>query len=139
MRSGFVQESLYQCSHWRAKPAHIGGHLPVAWAGSQFVSTGLATILTSSNGRAWTAQRSGTSQNPYGKPLYGVVWSGSQFVAVGGQGIILTSPDGRAWTAQHSGTSQSLYGVAWAGGSRFVAVGDSGTILTSYLITAYSS
>jgi serine/threonine protein kinase len=72
----------------------------VAWSGSQFVVVGgsafggepsvgnttTGTILTSPDGRSWTAQHSGTSQF-----LYDVAWSGSQFVVVGGN-IILTSP-----------------------------------------------
>ena len=67
--------------------------------------------------------------------LSGIVWSGSQFAAVGGvggdrtSGTILTSSDGRTWTTQNVGTSP-LYNVAWSG-SQFVAVGARGTILTS--------
>jgi hypothetical protein len=72
----------------------------------------------------WHAQNSDTSEN-----LYGVTWSGSQFVAVG-TGAILTSPDGRTWTAQNSDTPQVLEGVTWSG-SQFVAVGYSGAIVTS--------
>lgn len=64
--------------------------------------------------------------------LSGVVWSGSQFVAVGYAGTIVTSPDGHTWTTQTSGTSNDLSGVAWSGSrSEFVAVGKAGTILTS--------
>jgi hypothetical protein len=52
----------------------------------------------------------------------GVVWSGTQFVAVGRQGIICTSPDGVVWTTRSSGTQIHLRSVIWAGG-QFVAVG----------------
>jgi hypothetical protein len=102
--------------------------------GSQFVAVGdNGTILTSPNGATWTPQNSGTSNS-----LWGVAWSGSQFVAVG-TNVILTSPNGATWTPQNSGTSNDLRGVAWVG-SQFVAVGDneknaedggSGIILTS--------
>jgi len=82
-------------------------------------------ILTSPDGRSWTAQPSGTS-----RALFDVAWSGSQFVVVGDGGTILTSSDGRSWTAQPSGTSLQLKSVVWSG-SEFVIVGDGGTILTS--------
>jgi len=71
-----------------------------------------------------TLQTSGTTN-----PLAGVVWSGTQFVAVGNPGI-LTSPDGITWTAQAAGSAYSLYGVAWSG-TLFAAVGTLGTIVTS--------
>jgi hypothetical protein len=45
------------------------------------------TILTSPDGRVWTAQQSGTAKN-----LWSVAWSGSQLVVVGRGGTILTSP-----------------------------------------------
>ena len=60
----------------------------VAWSGSQFVAVGTqGTILTSPDGRVWTAQQSGTAKN-----LWSVAWSGSQLVVVGRGGTILTSP-----------------------------------------------
>ncbi|MBI1766861.1 MAG: hypothetical protein HYR67_00625 [Bacteroidetes bacterium] len=63
-------------------------------------------------------------------PLSGVAWSGSQFVAVGGNGTIVTSSDGITWTPRTSGYN-SLSGVTWSG-SQFVAVDRwNGTILTS--------
>jgi hypothetical protein len=72
----------------------------VAWSGSQFVVVAdNGTILTSSDGRTWTAQHAqewlSHGQSP---DLQSVAWSGSQFVAVGDSGTILTSPDGRTWT-----------------------------------------
>ena len=83
------------------------------------------TILTSPDGVTWTARTSGTTQI-----LRGVVYGGSQFVAVGYNGTILTSPDGVTWTPQTSGTTNLLFGVGYDG-SQLVAVGDGGTILTS--------
>ena len=82
-------------------------------------------VLTSPDGRTW-----GAVQIPYAAELFSVVWSDSQFVAVGYGGTILTSSDGGAWITQNSGTAQELDGVAWSG-SQFVAVGVTGTILTS--------
>ena len=65
--------------------------------------------------------------------LNGIVWSGSQFVAVGGLYVaaIFTSPDGVAWTPQIPYTDYNpLHGIAWSG-NQFVAVGENGIILTS--------
>ncbi|MBI1821274.1 MAG: hypothetical protein HY036_00400 [Nitrospirae bacterium] len=59
-------------------------------------------ILTSPDGITWTARTSGTTNS-----LTGVVWSGSQFVAVGGnyQGVVvLTSPDGITWMTRATST-----------------------------------
>jgi hypothetical protein len=63
-------------------------------------------------------------------PLRAVAWSGSQFVAVGYQGVIQTSADGHTWIERESGTLRTLNAVAWCD-SVFVAVGERGTILIS--------
>jgi serine/threonine protein kinase len=118
----------------------LGGATGSAGAPAQANGNVTATVQARSNatvgaqtngslaGKMWHVQVSGTSQW-----LQDVVWSGSQYVAVGGEqpGTILTSPDGHTWTAHSSGTSQGLLGIAWSG-SQFVAVGGWGdTILTS--------
>jgi hypothetical protein len=58
--------------------------------------------------------------------MQAVTWSGSQFVAVGGDptvsGTIMTSADGATWTLRNSGTTAGLQGITWSG-SQFVAVG----------------
>jgi Protein of unknown function (DUF1566) len=110
-----------------ANPIPISG----AVSGSGLYIGGVSTAQTltvqgSSGGGIgsnWTTQASGTSND-----LYGVTWSGSQFVAVGANGTILTSSDGVNWTLQASGTSYSLSSITWSG-SKFVAVG--GVIVTS--------
>ncbi len=66
-----------------------------------------------------------TSEN-----INGIVWSGSQFVAVGNAGIILTSPDGSHWIFQNSPVIADLIAVAWLG-DQFVAVGAQDTVLSS--------
>jgi hypothetical protein len=118
---------------WHIQP-HPGPNVPlqdVAWSGSQLVVVSLSgIILTSPNGSTWTAQNSGASGS------IGVIWAGSQFVAVGYSGAngtvgtILTSPDGSTWTPHNSNTTHDLYDVAWSG-AQFVAVGNAGTIMTS--------
>ena len=74
---------------------------------------------------SYVSRTSGTSQN-----LFGVVSSGSQFVAVGAGGTVITSPDGTTWTARTSNTTQTLTAVAWCS-AQFVAVGNNGAVVTS--------
>jgi hypothetical protein len=65
--------------------------------------------------------------------LKSIVWTGTQFVAVGGGpngvGLILLSTDGFNWNVRSSGTP-TLNAITWTG-SELVAVGAAGTILTS--------
>ncbi len=74
------------------------------WGGSQFVIVGsCGNIFTSPDGRKWTWRDSGTKAQ-----LNDVVWTGSEYIAVGGGlvhgrtpkqsiGIILTSKDAIRW------------------------------------------
>ena len=79
----------------------------------------------------WTARASGTSDY-----LFSITWSGTQYVAVGGnnytssppRGTIVTSPDGITWTPSTKDVPGNLNCVVWSG-SKFVAVGDGGAIL----------
>lgn len=93
---------------------------------SSLTIIGLTYAPITVTGMPVTSQSSGTGNN-----LNGVVWSGTQFVAVGEAGTVLTSPDGVTWTSRSSGTADGLRSVAWSG-SKFVAVGGNpGTALTS--------
>ena len=111
----------------------------IIWNGSRFVVGSSNAILTSADGLVWT------QSTTMGGSIYGVVWSGAQFVAVGGDynetnntdtGFTLTSPDAFTWTARTSGTPYTFHDVAWSG-SQYVAVAGglshvtAGTILTS--------
>lgn len=106
----------------------------IAASDTQFVAVGEAgTILTSPDGRTWTARISGTDTW-----FLGAAWSPTlrQFIVVGDAGTILTSPDGLAWAPRTSGTTQRLNSVAWAPKrftfpDVFLAVGENGTALTS--------
>ncbi|MEO8102392.1 MAG: Ig-like domain-containing protein, partial [Betaproteobacteria bacterium] len=120
----------------------------VTWSGTQFVAVGDAglnfqtgsfntngTILTSPDGFAWTPRNAGALG-----PLYGINWSGAQYVAVGGHtstgSVIVTSPDAVTWTSRLPGINDTSYvfnhlsGISWSG-SQFVVVGDAGMIRTS--------
>jgi hypothetical protein len=106
--------------------------IPSAAAGSSFVIAGFSYVPISVTGMPVTARISGTTNR-----LNGVVWSGSQFVAVGDGGTILTSSDGATWSRQSSGTTKTLEGIAWSG-TQYAVVGDSGTVLTSPDGTAWT-
>jgi len=101
----------------------------IAWGNNQFIAVGSGTttptILSSPDGLNWTKQ----SVTAGGVPL-DIVWSGTQFVTVGGVGRILTSSDGVIWTQRVSGTTSMLNGITF-NGSLYVAVGNTGVILTS--------
>ncbi len=53
-----------------------------------------------------------------------ILWTGSQFVAVGVSGTVRTSPDGLTWTDHSTGTNFIYKSVAYSG-TRYVAVGNS--------------
>jgi Big-like domain-containing protein len=94
----------------------------VAWSPplQRFVAVGLGYVMTSSDdGVTWTPSSAAPIS---GRTLNGVIWAGTQFVAVG-NGTILTSPDGVAWTDRTAGTGAALRSVAWTG-SKLLAVGD---------------
>jgi hypothetical protein len=93
-------------------------------SGTFFAVGDTGTILSSTDGIAWTAHTSGTAANLNG------VTHGTIYIAVGDSGTILTSGDGNTWTARTSGTPNPLRQVA-AFGSIIVAVGDGGAVVTS--------
>lgn len=92
--------------------------------GLDFYSTTIPLIATSTDGVTWTKL-----PQTFSADLRSIVWSGTQFVAVGTRlgeslaaGIALTSPDGLTWTATTIDVVSTLKDVAW-NGVRFVAVG----------------
>lgn len=106
--------------------------LAVAFGNSSFVAVGEAeTVVTSPTAATWTHQTESQVGN-----LQGLVWSGTQFVAVGFDSsvtasVIVTSPDGVTWTSRAvSANNRSLNAVTF-GQSEYVAVGGFGTIVTS--------
>ena len=102
----------------------------MAWNGASLIAVGglarqgAVFTFTVPDTTVWTE-----SGGDLKKPLRSVIWTGAQFVAVGGEGGVAISPDGVTWSEQRSGGFQDLLGVTW-NGSLFVAVGD-GVMFTS--------
>ncbi|MBN2507564.1 MAG: hypothetical protein JXQ71_12805, partial [Verrucomicrobia bacterium] len=93
--------------------------------GLYVVTGGSGTVLTSTNGLAWTSQ-----STPAACLLSSVTeWPGG-LVATGDDGTLLTSPDGAHWTLLPRVTTNWLYRVRYLNGT-LVAVGEQGVILTS--------
>ena len=114
--------------NWTPRDAGgLNGLFDVAWGNNQFVAVGYGqNVLTSPNGVTWTPHTlDGSSYY-----LKGIVWSGSQFAAIGyeyvnggsAKGVVFTSPDGVAWTRRNVNAAGLLESVAWSG-NRFIAVG----------------
>jgi hypothetical protein len=102
----------------------------VTWGNSLFVAVGdSGEPLISRDGLDWTAHYASVL------PLYDVVWSGAEFVAVGpglstGALAVCTSSDGVTWLSRSLPEESYPYAITWTG-SQFVTVGSAGMIMTS--------
>jgi hypothetical protein len=116
-------------AHWTEQSLPVVSGSPITlmgvmWSASRslFVAVG-DDIFTSTDAVTWTERPPGFSGT-----LMDVIWTGSQFIAVGGDGrggAVLTSPDGFTWTLEQVPSnivSPILHGVA-ASSARIVAVG----------------
>jgi len=63
-------------------------------------------------------------------PLYDVIWTGKQFIAVGEQGLMMTSGDGIKWTETSAPTKESMYRIIRANDTYYVT-GSNGLIMSS--------
>jgi len=63
-------------------------------------------------------------------PLFDVIWTGSQFYAVGYNGLVMTSPDGSKWTKAASPTKETITRIIQAGGTYYIT-GSNGLIMAS--------
>jgi hypothetical protein len=114
---------------WTRRTSGVtAGLREVAFGAGAFVAVGPnRTVLTSPDGVEWTP-RHVPSDVP--SLLLAVAFTGTQFVAVGGDpsgalpsgSAVLTSPDGLAWTRRAAPTSEALRDVA-VGAGRILAVG----------------
>lgn len=97
--------------------------LAVVWDGLTFVSAGFGSgWATSLDGLAWTSQQNSVLL-PVNNTVRGLVWTGSQIIAVGDGGSVSTRTGAGNWVRTvTAGTFAPLRGVAWSG-SIFAAVG----------------
>lgn len=63
-------------------------------------------------------------------PLNDVIWTGKQFLAVGGEGLMMTSKDGIKWTETASPTKESIYRIIQAKDTYYIT-GSNGLIMSS--------
>jgi hypothetical protein len=97
------------------------------------VTAGIITVIVTSGpglGGRWSPRASGVRAD-----LHAVIWTGSQYVAVGDSGRVLLSANGVNWnTSSVQSPKSRLRGIAWTG-QQLVAIGrnkqDSGEIFTS--------
>jgi len=128
----FSALTVLTVSDWTDRGNTGGDPRRIVWDGRQFLvlGGGNGSFSYSSDGINWQSRSTGITA-----PLNDVIWTGSQYVMVGGYytvccySRILTSPDGIVWTERTSGT-YALQSVAWSG-TQFVAVGDEGAVITS--------
>jgi hypothetical protein len=121
--------------------------MTVAASASTLVAVGAnGTVLTSTNGSAWTSR----SLPDYSGNIYldGAAWDGARFHIVGDDydfgisawvAVIYSSPDGVTWTRRYKSTSGGGLHAAASSGSASVAVGNSGTVLRTTDGTNWSS
>jgi hypothetical protein len=123
--SGVVVTSL-DGETWTARSTGTSADLTsIASSADVVVMTqyGTSTVFTSSDLVTWTPRDAGPSA---ASGLSSIIWTGDEFVAVGG--AIVTSTDGASWTARAPGTPYWLSGVA-QGGAQLVAVGGYGGLV----------
>lgn len=125
---------------WTRVPRFTGiGLRMVAWNGSAFFTRGDAaqgsdSVFTSPDGEHWTARY---SRPESGAEVDGLVWTGSQFLALGGYpNSVWSSPDGLAWTMRDTGGA--YFKDAVQAGGRLIAVGGDGRISVSGDGTAWA-
>ncbi|HWI81790.1 hypothetical protein [Ramlibacter sp.] len=127
---------------WTARTSGVGHVLrSVASSPARFVAvgdngSGEAIVIGSADGVAWSVQyRSTTASSRLAK----VIWTGTQFVAVGQEGragaggmyaLVLTSPDGMTWT-QRAPRTIELGETGFPVENNMTSVASSGTLLVA--------
>ena len=116
-------------------PAFVGDIRALAHGNSLWVAAGkngtqITALFSTDDGITWSAATFATAQ---AGALTGVTWTGTQWVAVGGNGsagFYLTSVNGSTWTTPVS-TAYPLNAVASDGAGKLLIAGDAGTLLYS--------
>jgi hypothetical protein len=150
----YLRAIVWQNGKYFAVGRNGGGPNCVVGQACPQIVTGVAdVILSSTDGVNWSSSiGSNSSFNPpFGSELTGILWAGTQFIAVGDTltgttadgynvGNIITSPDGVNWTSRptvapavgglYVALFDTLDSIAFSG-SQYVAVGANGSVYTS--------
>ena len=109
----------------------------IEWDGSKYVAVGnefgltlRAVAVTSTDGATWSVQTLAEFDPMSPRPVEGLAWSGSRFVATALFGTVYTSADGIAWTPVQVQPDLINLRIA-SDGTRFVLVANDATVYTS--------
>jgi hypothetical protein len=115
----FISAASPDGVQWTVRPIGFTASTPplatdtLATDGRTWVLTIFSQLMTSTDGATWQS-----ASVPAALGLNAVIWTGAEFIAVGGGGMA-TSADGTVWSTQ---PAVDLAAAVWAG-DRFVAVG----------------
>ena len=116
---------------WQSTPIPVDDPHHVLGIAGMFVSVGYrggavpSVVFRSRNGTVWT----GTATKHQGE-INGATWTGSEYIAVGEDGLIATSTQGTDWQLQQQAEQTNLYTVRWLG-DEFFAIGYLGASMRS--------
>ncbi|MDB6139063.1 MAG: hypothetical protein JWO94_2135, partial [Verrucomicrobiaceae bacterium] len=134
---GAVAASTASGATWTEKPNPATRYMnSIVYTGSGYIAAASHSVYTSPDAATLVWTRQGGGVDSYNS-LYGVAWSGSQFVAVGYYNVA-TSLNGTSWTAVAAPPKAGLKSVAW-NGAVYCAVGEEGAIFTSTNGTAWTA
>ena len=115
--AGGMAGAIYNTSNgvsWVPVP-RVTGPTPTVFQAS--ASNGNVVVIAGTSGLIFMASGIATTWAQVADfipDIYGIAWSGTQFIAVGNTGFVATSPDGTTWTLGNSGVTEPLFGVvAW--------------------------
>ena len=125
--SNTIYESNPLDALWSVAGSGVDPKTAIAWNGSVWVAAGSTSILTSTDGIAWTLRL--TSSGSTTIKCTSIAWGGGNWVAGTLTSTVYTSPDGITWTPIATTMTAGINGLAWSGSS-WVGVGG-GTIYSS--------
>jgi len=105
-----------------------GWYEDIVWNGSQWLAVRNAGVAISASGVEWTEHTIEEMSYPGG-----IVWTGAEYVAVGGYGMIAVSGDGLIWSFTDVGGG--FTDVATCDGTTVVVGGDGKVLVSSDLVS----
>lgn len=111
-----------------------GNGLFVATTASYYGNTKVAVILTSPDGVTWkkSSFADGLSARGMGTGVFGILYTGKLFVAVGSEGTVYLSEDASDWTLQEVMATDDWYGAVEFKGKLYV-YGNTGKLIEADL------